>query len=397
MIKAKEACLGLLAEIQNICDENGLRVYLIDKQLWAAQKNGIILGYEADVAMFYDDFERFRMLASEKHGDSREIESYEDNASLPGIYYRYVDAGSTFFNLDDIKLFRKHGMFVNIHIIRSSGKSQNALAVYEWAMGKGLHKSRRAMLYGGLVGGMCILTGKEKQKKKILELFEGARVEKDGKTEIKLPLGKRLVFPAGFWNRPVRCNLSGYELTTVRQPDKYLKLQYGSDWADKNIKGKQETYMCVFCKNLPYVKYWEYAGDDILNEEFFSKRGKYMNSLKENIKDYNKQTRQAWNMFYSIDEHFRIQDRSKDYKDAVMSAWDADQHDRAVMLMSDYAEKIDEYRKKKVALIADEDMWNLYIEWLLENGRDGIAGKLQSYVKEGQLKEVSAGDQTENS
>ena len=47
--------------------------------------------------------------------------------------------------------------------------------------------------------------------------------------------------------------------------------------------------------------------------------------------------------------------------------------------------KIEEYRKKKVALVADDDLWKLYIDWLMENGKDGNANKLLNSQKKGQM------------
>jgi len=383
--QAQAACLGLMAEIQTICDENGLRIYLIDKQLWASQTKGEMIGYEADFAMFYDDFIKFCSLANEKYPGQREFESFEENPLLPGAYYRYVNADSTFFNLDEYRLFRKHGVYVNIHIIRNNGISQSELAVYEWGMGKDLHKSRRAQIYGGITGVMKRVTGESTQNKRILKLFEKARVKKNGKTEIKLPMGKRMIFPEGFWDGQKKCILGGYEFTTVGDTKKYLMTQYGPDWSDKTIRGKRETYMCICCPKLPYKTYWEYADDDLIDEEFFAKRDKYMRSLKEDINDYNKQTRHAWSMFFSIDEQFHLKDKIANYKDDVVRTWNEGHHDNAMLLMGDYVSKIEEYRKQKVALVADDDLWKIYIEWLVENGRDGTANKLLEFLQKGQM------------
>lgn len=385
MTQAQESCLAMMAEVQRICNENRIRVYLIDRQLWAAQNNKDMLGYEADFAMFYDDFASFRKIVSEEFGAEREFESYEENDALPGLYYRYVNAETTFFNLDEFKAFEKKGAYVNIHIIRNNGAAQNKLSVYEWGMGSGLHKSRRARIYGALSNVLRKVKGQEHFKKRILGLYEKARERKPGKTELKMPLGKRLVFPEGFWDNQKTCNLSGIEFTTVKDSKQCLKLRYGSSWVKKNVKGKRDNYMCVCCPNIPYTKYWDYLDKGDYDDEFFSKRDRYLSTHKENIKDYNKQTKQAWDVFFSIEQQFKLKDRLEGRKEKILSFWRRGEHDRAVLMMGDYVSLIEEYRRKKVDFVADEELRDIYLEWLLENGRDGIADTLKKLSAEGQF------------
>lgn len=106
----------MISEIDVICKKNDLHYVLADQTAARAEKNKRFTNsvYAFHIMMTIVDVEKLIKCVREQAIEDREFESWENNSSLPQMYFRYVDTQSLLIDGENGDYYAKPGVAITI-------------------------------------------------------------------------------------------------------------------------------------------------------------------------------------------------------------------------------------------------------------------------------------------
>jgi len=118
MNTCKSKTIGLLTEIKNVCEAEGIDYYISGELALKEERHREFLEEfnNGAVAVFAKDIER--LMAALQSIEHRKVESLKNNKKFPGFYVRYMDTSTTLMNFTEKAFtYDTNSMGVNIEII----------------------------------------------------------------------------------------------------------------------------------------------------------------------------------------------------------------------------------------------------------------------------------------
>lgn len=402
MTSQQAELLRLLSEIDSICRKHGLRYWLIGEQLLFACQNSRIKGCEAVVAMFGDDFRKFREIVESTMANSREIEGLDNNAELPGSFFRYVNSRTTMFMCDYAHAYAAPGIAVTVSIIRdarASGIRRRFLKYLELGMECSVgnygepHKNWQSRV---LYRTIRALLGRRRMAAFVERVAKGLEAsDASGPAYVKTVKRKTVSLPAGYFEGSRHGVLEGQGFSIPEKPEVYLKKLYGPSWASRKISYRREDYSNIASTVTPYKVFLSRIPQGLLDDEgFWKERATYLANYRMHVDPMTKQQKANWECLFGIGERYRLWKLYQPLKPAIMRMWTEGRHDELDLLLEEYLSSAKAYAKKSRAVYFDDDIWEVLLGLCRLDGSDDFADKLESLrVAEG-LGPVS-GDEAE--
>ena len=382
----------LMLEFHELCEKKKAVYYLIGPQLLHAAKDGVLHGYEMDVAMLYKDWEKIAKQITP--GGNREIESLADHGNLPGCYFRYVDKNTLLLDLDRYGVLAKPGIGINVHIIRIPRKKSKVLTYLEEGLEE-THATKRT--HPGKLVKVLRTVAHDLFDQKMMRLFITVRARSlDGPTELREPGKHVCTFEPGYWENRTTVKVGGLTLYTVENYQQYLAKRYGRAWAKRQTDAALETFRCIFNTNVPYAKYMALIErDQLVTKKLLSR----MNQFKEGNAKYQKLKREensGWerSMVFS-GERFRLWKKYMPLKEQILSLYEAGHLDEVELLLTDYLTVLEKYLKMNMVMCFDSDILDVVKQLYLTYGKKPIVQKINHYVLKEDLLPIRATWRTE--
>ncbi|MCR4711003.1 MAG: hypothetical protein K5707_01780 [Clostridia bacterium] len=375
MTKIQTELLLLLKEFDQVCDKLQVNYFLIENLLLYSHLKKDMAGYEADVVMLYRDFKKLKAYVEGGNLPEREIEGLHDNPQMPGLYFRYVKSDSLLMDLDYYNVYTKFGIAINIHILRTCGRAEKLMARGE----KELFRAVQNRVPGEVNEKRFWVKHAPMVKPVSFKLLERVALKSTERpSRIKLPQGKKMDFPEDYFSEFQIRDFYGYPLKTVVKIEDFLIRRYGRNWRKAKGRVLKENYMVAANPNLPYRKYLQGTDLSVLNKEFFRERKRYLTVNAREVVPLNKQERYGWNVLFFTENRIKLARKYEPLKEQILREWDAGNHDKAMLMLKDYREKLEEYQKKELTLYFDEELFRICLTWYRENERFALADKLEA-------------------
>ena len=373
MTQQQEKMLEIMYQFDNLCELNDAVYYLIGAQLFHAVKDGKIRGYEIDVAMFLEDWDKMRKIGEET--DGIEIETPENMGRLPACYFRWVDSNTLLLDLDRYKVLSKPGIGINIHIIRKHPWNPYVYC-YEREMRRvAANKSKLPEIF-------LNETSRRMAMKTAMKLFGGQCAEKGTEeTALMEQRGKRVRIKGKEWTDRTNVYLEGVPLYTLSNYSEYLSKRYGENWENKKRSDCiRQNYRCVFSTALPYEKYIEEAKKDLLDDEFVESAKRYGFEFEE-YKKMRQEEDTGWKKtLFAAGERFRLWKKYMPEKEHIRELFRDNKLGEAELIMQDYIDTAEEFIKSDVAICFDAELFDKVRYMFLINGREDLYARLSENV-----------------
>ncbi|MBC5689811.1 hypothetical protein H8S37_12880 [Mediterraneibacter sp. NSJ-55] len=385
MTREQGVVLSLLDEIDEICDETGIKYYLIEHQLHNALLQKGISGYSADVAMSWKDFSVFRAYIQNYKKGAREFEGLENNRKMPGLFYRYVDSRTLLLDLDYAQAYTKFGIAVNIHIIQKESKLFRALSFADRCIRIGgsrnvLDSKKKKAVYAGIKALQKIMP--HVWQKGLHKLFEKNcwTGENGQKPTILADILWGAVLPGNFNQGIQKIWLSGHLYHTVKSPEAYMERRYGAGWRTKKLSPPAESYMVSTNPYVPYKEFMEQAYIKKMNRKFYKDRRRFLRVFKNEFKEYDAKEKEGWKYLFAAEARIQCWKKYMPVKEELLRKWEEGKQDEVMLELEDYRVAVGEYKNSAMVPCFDPDIWYMYMTWLQENRWDALAVELERKV-----------------
>lgn len=386
MTRQQNKLCELMLEFNALCEKVGANYYLIGPQLLHAARDGVLHGYEMDVAMFYKDWEK---VEKRIHSDeNREIESVLDHGKLMGCFFRYVDKNTLLLDLDRYGMLAKPGIGIHVHIIRVPRKKSKILAFLEQGMQDCFVKKCSFARVVVKIGRVFI--GRDQFDSSVLQLLKTVRAKDDDSvTELREPGNACIRFEPGYWREKTTVTVAGMNLCTVKNYQYYLSQRYSKNWIKAKSDAVLENYRCVFSATLPYAKYMTRINQERLITQAFLKRMHRYSSGYQEYKKLQAAESEGWDksIFFS-GERFRLWKKYMPLKARILSLYEAGQLDEVELLLTDYLTVLNKYLKMNMVMCFDSDLLDVVKKLYLMYGKKAIVQKINRYVLKEDLQPI---------
>ena len=378
MTRQQEKLVDMLIQFHNICEENGLIYYLIGNQLLFAAQNGAVHGYEADIAMYEEDWIGLQNIA--ENMDGIEFETVTDGGKLPGCYFRYIDKNTLLLDLDYYGVYSKPGIGLNIYIIRRGTLRARFLAVMERIM------SHRAV-YPERIGSKVYsfferLIGEEYYRNWLAEMEKKARSKNRVKrSRLKEAYTGGCGFAPDFWKERTVIALGGHSFYTVRRYKEYLKKRFARNWRETEAENAKQTYRCLFSEELPYKNYMEAIQTEELLPPDFMKRCKRYIKRAERFKEMSKKEKEGWEKtMFAVGDRFRLWKKYMPQKDMIRELFQEQKYDEAELVLRDYINVLEKYMELGMVICFDPEFLEFVKKLYAINGHNEIVTYIDKNV-----------------
>lgn len=385
MTKEQGHLLQLLAEFHQICGQLNIPYYLIGHQLLLAERKEGIRGYEADIAMFLDDW-KIMEDAAKKTG-KYDTEFAPDFDSSGSGYFRFVDRSTLMLDLDCYGEYSKPGVAINVFIFQKNRRG---------------HRLRRAMNRQQKVQSELVKYNSSRRKGRV-SVSEGslkrirARVEqgsagkKDGLCHL-VERGRMITLKRSELGRGKSVLYNDVTLDAFQKTTPYLKRRFGENWKDVVPDFRIETYRCVFSKHVAYEEYLEQVRKNGISLADLSEIDRRYSRDLAAFERLVEEEEAGWSKtLFLAGERFRLWKKYMPMKERLQEFFQKERYDQVDLFLQDYVRTLEEYLEKAgVVICFDEDILNMVIALYRRNGWEEIADEIREKVLPEDLKPMTA-------
>ena len=394
MLRGQGELLRLMDEIDLICDQLRIPYYLVGHLLQSARKDRKVRGYQASVAMTYEDFCLFRAYVEDKKSEDRSIEE-PGAARKPGkLSFRYVNTKSLLMDLDRWDSVKQYGIYVDIMILQKKGRRGTLLSWMDHALKRGeiiasgpKHKYIRTIAEP--IFRLLHKVAPARYGKTLYKYYtENAWPKGHGSAPALLSAEGRLIsLPGNFSDGYHFVRVEGHSYRTIASPDTYLKNHYGENWKN-DLSYAKETYMVP---TNPKVSYEDFLKDPYLSNfdsAFFRRRDNWRKLKDDFLEHYDTKEKSGWNYLFATEARVNCWKKYMPMKKELLELWAEGRHDEVILKLKEYCDYVNEYMELGIAICFDEDIWSIYHQWLKENGQADVSKKLKKMVWPEHLKGI---------
>ncbi len=401
MNRAQEILLQMLDEVNAVCKENGLNLFLFSNTAFSAYCSGEFETgrNEINVMMLWKDAVAFQRIIEEKKPEGRMVESLFSNPDLGNVSFRYVNTGTTYINKKSVIRARALGLSVNIwplfseecEVMPETGSHRNIIGKVRYRLFEKKSAQRKKRLISEMDKRMEKLhRGKSLGSKSeaLLESLNGLQVTASlGDTLYfrRFSTLNKSVFPKGLFTKTMDVQFEGRTFRIPADLDGFFGAQF-RDWKNKELNTDTRIPRFeILDEDLPYSKYLQYLRENDM-EELLDKRmifptGRVLGGYNDIVDD-------AWNKVLRTAARINMWDQYMPLKPQIMELYRQEKWDELQELLADYDEAMKEMDRLGMTVYFDEDIFNVYCEILERNGEKDAKARRLALVPEEHLKPV---------
>ncbi|NMB11684.1 MAG: LicD family protein, partial [Firmicutes bacterium] len=121
--------LSILKKVRDVCLENDIRYYIVAGTLLGAVRHGGFIPWDddIDIAMYRDDYDRFREIAPTELGEEFFVQTWENDRNYPRYITKVRVSGTCYLEASFRGIDMHHGVFVDIFPLDNISKSNGPL------------------------------------------------------------------------------------------------------------------------------------------------------------------------------------------------------------------------------------------------------------------------------
>lgn len=385
MKKEQQVILGLLKEIDEICQKNKIDYYLSPRLTLCAvtgqpfPKNplfGVVLMKTADM-------ERFREAVQEEPGQGRALESMKNHKWFPGFYLRYENTDTLCINLDAGRDYAQPGLGINIQPLRtkiSDKKKRRKISMNEngWLQlcdsfyGEKGARTTLAKIWTKIraLGGQAGLAAK---------LYDGfcESFQEADATEYVLKRRKLTTkFPAELFAKSKRVTLEGESFQVPADTDLYLKTSYGEDYMKETEPDYTQALQMVVSARVSCDTFREEAEnlDELIEER--------IRHLRRQAKDRERREyfNECWDYAVFCGNRMNTGISYQKQKGYIRNLYKNQDYRTLEKVFKSYTKMMQKSLQREELFKMDEEIYDIYMDVLEKTGKSVQKKKIENLV-----------------
>lgn len=393
-----DTALGLLAEVAEICDANGIEYYLAPKMVLRSLKK---VDYDTyftmpEVFMTLDNALSFVSVIEQTKPAGRSLDYLITNESYASFNFSYVNTNTTY--IDDARGddFSQFGIKVTISLIRNdiknripafveTGRERNAFK----AIKKGNWKQKTVE---SIVARSMALGGGEYNKRLFDYYVRNYSKHQDSpKVFIRRFRQKRVYYDRSLFRKTTVVELGSYSFVAPADTETYLNTYYmrTADLVSMYPYNKQST---IISNEVPFQEYIERLKQmNISVRELFELNNEIRS---EKLKDENN--------VKAVKDVYRIakmsSDRARLYKelypqiDTIRAYYQQEDFDKIREIFSEYDYLAKYYLRRQLALCPEEELFEIECALMVHDNHPELAEKMRTCLYEPHKKPLTGND-----
>lgn len=394
--KLQEKQFELLGEIDDICKANDIKYYVIGNTLlFGYYKNVFGNEYTTNtIAMTPEDAMKFIEYCEQNLPDDRNIDYMLNNDLHNGHTIYYCDKNTLSLDWRKIKESRNIGIHITIYILKKKDKN-----LMRWVYTRGLDatqsiynrtitnkykkKSKVAKLVVNPIVGVL---GEENIKKTVFNSYiKGAisNPERDyylSKNNYKRSIGK--FYDKDYFSGDNTITIYDREFSAPNNIEDYIYKIHGK-YVAEHVKVREHAtplFKVADC-NLVFDDIKDIVDGEIFTAENFDnyKRG---TALNPRLKKLNKKVRKYWNILLRSEDRIKLYLKYMPLKEKIMELHREKNYVELEKILTDYDKCARTHINRKLALVFDMDIFQVYYDLLVHNGEEELAEKIKKNIPE---------------
>ena len=386
MNPVQERAILLLKELDEICENSGLKYCLAEKTLYQAMKTQKFDAdsYIVDVLMPASDAARLVKAVDFGKYKDREIESWENNPDMPGLYLRYVDSSTTFIDTSHEPRYKKLGVFIQIRVMRSVNPDRAGR--YEERILEDMNVEKRFTVSESKPLKMkwaVKLLGKGRTARQIYKKQIAAAPENPGSLYYKAPRGKRQAFPADFFDKLDRGVFEGIEVSVPADPAAYFTKRHGKNWDSKlkKYREKQVKYETIFDLDMPYAEFLRRSSEKGVDfDTLIRTRCDCIMWQKDHVEPLEKKISAEMLLIRRTADRIRLWEKYYPMKDDLIHLREEENWDELGKKLAENITCIEKWQGNKMGFCFDNTIFDITCDVLQHRGRDEYVKKIRALV-----------------
>ncbi len=383
MDRIQEKLLGLLVEIDRICQENGLDYFLGNETaICALRLHGFAENCNsATVFMPSWDYDRFETIA-DNYNEKYEVESIKYNTQFPFTFMHFVDKDTTAINLTMIGIQKHPGIAVKImKLLPYTPRSNNDDLNDKIALGAALYEE----CFGSLVNYPDDYSGfridKIKNNKDLIRNIYGMPLKRKGIDNYKYYLQQHRAaiktFPINvIESGRMEVEFEGVNFYIPKNYCKYMDILYGRKWRTREIEYKPRSFNYLMDMETPYGYYMSFE------ESLIDEAEQYRISRRERT-PYDKRRkellgvieRQNWYYERTVDRFYCVETFLSN-KSNILQMYVEGRFGELSFILLEYQQIAEKYIKRDLPFAFDKDFYIILCDLLIWQGITALSKKL---------------------
>lgn len=399
-LRAGERALELLGELERLCDERGIAHFAGPLTCLAARacsegspSEDYPLPPELDLLVPANQMERLAEAISEQRNPDRTTDSWLTNGNCPSFQLCYVDASTTFLQLDEGTDIAAPGIRVVVLPVRTDlGNGDRITEIEEgWELNgykltKGIN-AKKALRAGE--ARVAMLQGRKRAARTLFHALCKRYDESAQDVWVRL-LGRRpATFPAACLGAGQQITLADQTLTVPADIDCFLSCVFGASWKDGAGKLLAKYDGALATASVPYAAFLTLLKDEGCScDELFSLMRKIRFGMLPLANDLR------------IRNHaMRVAERTRDRKlhydalhaqdAAIHAALDRGDYEELGSLFADYEKDARAYLRDGLALCPSKEYLAILCEILRHKGEEETARRLVELAPEAHFRPLA--------
>lgn len=259
MTELQRVEFDILKEFVRVCNENGLKYFLVCGSALGSVKYGGFIPWDddIDVALPRDDYNRFVKLAPSQLADELFLQTYETDEEYPNLYAKLRNSDTAYIEKSSANLCINHGIYIDVFPL--DGYPEAKLSQFRLEFRKKLFKLKQSCSFEGnyslkvrILRLVLRLLGTHKRTKQNVRSFERL-ISKYPVENSKIWCnhgnwqGRREYAPRAQYGNGTESVFEGLKVRVPEQYDEYLTQKYG-DWKnDLPEEEKQGHHYFTVC------------------------------------------------------------------------------------------------------------------------------------------------------
>ncbi len=382
--------LDLMDEIDDICEKNKIGYTLSAETASMA----FVLGgfasenYQMTVYMTLADFIKFQNEINNQGNHNRIIEGLHNNNKFPGFFYRYVDTSTTYYNYNYGDTYKYNGIHITIEILRCYSRNNNGkyaklekhFAVNSYKYKRWLKPKTKVQKFKMF---LRLLGRREKQAARLEQELKDKYLVKKPFVTFYAYLNPRtfsvVKYPTYLYTRRNKIEFENKKYYVASDLEMQYKLIRGKKLENHIPSTRNYSFPMMISTNVSFQEYMKDNGER--NKICRKRQGLWLTDNMHGMVTHimNKD----WEILKCVSAKLDLQGIYMPRKEALVGMYRNEQFENLIEAFEEYNEKIRYfYRKTKMTIYFDEDIFDIYLACLEYNGEFQMAKRLVRRIPE---------------
>lgn len=387
MTDIQQKLLGLLIDLDAVCQREGIPYYLCKETALGAHRNGAFFPSccEANVAMTAEDALRFIQAVTKEGRADRTVDSMYSNKYYPDFTVRYGDANTLMMQLPYNESSIVPNVAVTIHMIRYKSKHSSKIYHYTRTLWKlcvmpyvsvasGIRRIAVTACHGikNLLGGKYF-------SRALFKLWVSIHSKKN-KKDVSICAGS-YKYNRDLIKEQSTITLEGHEFPTFADIEEYLHTCYGDNYATCTPKYVKPSSSLLLSATVSYQEYVRRSKEKI-DYKKVQKKKLSLDMIQSKVGFYNVRINGYYAIVDRTQRRFAMHEMYMPLKAQIVELHRTEQWDELNELLKPYRSALWACYKKKLGLCFDKEIFDITMDVLLREGSKSYVRKLRAMVPE---------------